>query len=146
MQDAVFGHATCQLADKFRLNNTSFMMTFLGPWIGEIDSNTGKTCCRYTILQERHRVLAGNSYILDMVFFQGHQQVPDTGLMYFNTDEVFFGLMLSHLPSRISIAKTNLNNDISLTIKMVFEIQYGFAALDSVVRPEFVQCMLLSNG
>ena len=88
-------------------------MAFFWPWISKIYTYARQAAIRDAVLQKGHRIFAGNANIIDVVFFQRHQQVTDPWLVHFNSNEVFFRFLLRHLPGRFTIAKAYFKDDIS---------------------------------
>ena len=105
--------------EKSRLNDAPLMVSFLGPWIGEENSQFGNAVRRQFITQEFNRVAPDDSYIGEFVFFDGQHQVPHARSMNFDTYEVLVRLCRRHLPGCLTVAEPNFNNQGSAATKNI---------------------------
>src|SRR5579864_9066195 len=80
--------ARCNQSREFGLHDTSFVMALFRPWVGKQKLYLVQGPRGDLLLEYFHRVVRNDFYIGELGLRRGQQQMADTGLMYFNAQEI----------------------------------------------------------
>lgn len=100
----------CQLSDQMGLDQSSFVVFGLVPWVGKEDVHAIQALHRQHVIQDLDCIMLDDPHIGQMLFFNQFEQSPYAWLMDFAAQKVLFWHKPGNMGGGVSHAKPDFQN------------------------------------